>query len=91
MPPSVNKSNAKHYKAEGTITEYFEFEGRDHWTCGADGLGGVADHALDWARAPGNRGRTSEQSGTGVSPVPRNTRSATGAWRQAPRWASARV
>ena len=33
----VTWSNAKHYKAEGTITEYFEFEGRDHWTCGADG------------------------------------------------------
>ena len=32
MPPSVNKSNAKHYKGEDTITEYFEFEGRDHWT-----------------------------------------------------------
>ena len=37
MPPSVNKSNAKHYKGEGTITEYFEFEGRDHWTCGETG------------------------------------------------------
>ena len=36
MPPSVNKSNAKHYKGD-TITEYFEFEGRDHWTCGAEG------------------------------------------------------
>ena len=51
MPPSVNKSNAKHYKAEGTITEYFEFEGRDHWTCGAEGWEAVADHALDWARS----------------------------------------
>ena len=51
MPPSVNKSNAKHYKGEDTITEYFEFEGRDHWTCGADGWEAVADYALEWAMA----------------------------------------
>ena len=51
MPPSVNKSNAKHYNGEGTITEYFEFEGRDHWTCGAEGWETVADHALEWAVA----------------------------------------
>ncbi|MDH6465676.1 hypothetical protein M2302_005878 [Micromonospora sp. A200] len=25
MPPSVNKSNAHHYKGEGTITDYIEF------------------------------------------------------------------
>jgi len=48
MPPSVNKSNAKHYKGD-TITEYHEFEGRDHWTCGADGWEAVADFALEWA------------------------------------------
>ena len=50
MPPSVNKSNAKHYKGD-TISEYYEFEGRDHWTCGADGWEAVADHALEWAVA----------------------------------------
>ena len=33
MPPSVNKSNAKHYKKSPALTEYLEFEGRDHWTC----------------------------------------------------------
>ncbi len=37
MPPSVNKSNAKHYKKSPALTEYYEFEGRDHWTCGAPG------------------------------------------------------
>ena len=51
MPPSVNKSNAKHYKGEGTLTEYHEFEGRDHWTCGAPGWEAVADYALEWAVA----------------------------------------
>ena len=50
MPPSVNKSNAKHYKKSPALTEYVEFKGRDHWTCVAPGWEGVADKALDWAR-----------------------------------------
>jgi pimeloyl-ACP methyl ester carboxylesterase len=49
MPPSVNKSNAKHYHKSPALTEYFEFAGRDHWTCGAPGWEAVADHALNWA------------------------------------------
>lgn len=49
MPPSVNKSNAKHYKKSPAITDYYEFEDRDHWTCGAPGWEAVADHALSWA------------------------------------------
>jgi pimeloyl-ACP methyl ester carboxylesterase len=49
MPPSVNKSNAKHYKKSPALTEYVEFAGRDHWTCGAPGWEAVADKALDWA------------------------------------------
>ncbi|GLY17414.1 alpha/beta hydrolase [Kineosporia sp. NBRC 101677] len=49
MPPSVNRSNAKHYAKSPALTEYFEFEGRDHWTCGAPGWEAVADHALEWA------------------------------------------
>jgi pimeloyl-ACP methyl ester carboxylesterase len=48
MPPSVNQSNAKHYKSD-TDTDYFEFEGRSHWTCGEPGWEKVADYALDWA------------------------------------------
>ncbi|MEX5719025.1 alpha/beta hydrolase [Geodermatophilus maliterrae] len=51
MPPAVNRSNAKHYKRSRAITEYHEFEGRDHWTCGAPGWEAVADRALDWALA----------------------------------------
>jgi pimeloyl-ACP methyl ester carboxylesterase len=50
MPPSVNQSNWKHYTSD-TITEYHEFPGRSHWTCGEDGWEGVADHALEWAAA----------------------------------------
>lgn len=51
MPPSVNKSNAHHYKGEGTITDYEEFPGRAHWTCGQPGWEAVADKALEWALA----------------------------------------
>lgn len=49
MPASVNRSNAKHYKKSPAVTEIFEFEGRDHWTCAAPGWEAVADHALEWA------------------------------------------
>lgn len=48
MPPSVNKSNAKHYKSD-TITDFREFPGRSHYTCGEEGWEEVADYALDWA------------------------------------------
>ena len=51
MPPSVNKSNAKHYEKSSAVTEYHEFPGRDHWTCAAPGWEAVADYALDWALA----------------------------------------
>ncbi len=51
MPPSVNRSNAKHYTAEGTVTDYHEFPGRSHWTCAEPGWEQVADHALAWAEA----------------------------------------
>ncbi|MFI8524788.1 alpha/beta hydrolase [Promicromonospora sukumoe] len=50
MPPAVNRSNAKHYDKSPAVTEYYEFEGRDHWTCGAEGWQEVADHALAWAQ-----------------------------------------
>jgi pimeloyl-ACP methyl ester carboxylesterase len=48
MPPTLQRSNAKHYKAEGTITEVKEFEG-PHLLPSAEGWEGVADYALDWA------------------------------------------
>ncbi len=51
MPPAVNKSNAKHYHGSAAHTDYHEFAGRDHWTCGAPGWEAVADYALDWALA----------------------------------------
>ena len=58
MPTSVNKSNAKHYKKSPALTEYHEFEGRDHWTCAAPGWEAVADYALTWARDHARTGST---------------------------------
>jgi pimeloyl-ACP methyl ester carboxylesterase len=49
MPPKVQRSNAKHYKSD-TITEVYEFEGRDHAMVASDGWEDVADHALEWAQ-----------------------------------------
>lgn len=57
MPPSVNKTNAHLYHNSKAITEFHEFPGRPHWTCGAPGWEAVADYALEWAEkilaAPG--------------------------------------
>ena len=49
MPPSIQRSNAKHYKAEGTVTEQVEYEGRAHLMPAQTGWEEVADSALDWA------------------------------------------
>ena len=47
MPPSIQRSNAKHYKSD-TVTEVKEFEG-PHLLPAAPGWEQVADYALDWA------------------------------------------
>jgi len=49
MPPSVQRSNAKHYKSK-TVTEVKEFEG-PHLLPSRDGWEEVADYALEWAVA----------------------------------------
>ncbi|WP_351233159.1 alpha/beta hydrolase [Streptomyces sp. NPDC002133] len=51
MPPKVQESNAKHYKAENTTTETKVFPGRSHLMPVQDGWQEVADYALDWALA----------------------------------------
>ena len=48
MPPSVQHSNAKHYKSEKTITEVIDLEG-PHFMPALEGWEKIADHALDWA------------------------------------------
>jgi pimeloyl-ACP methyl ester carboxylesterase len=48
MPPSIQRSNAKHYKSN-TTTEVKEFEGRAHLMPAQDGWEEIADYALKWA------------------------------------------
>ncbi|MQA36015.1 alpha/beta hydrolase [Modestobacter roseus] len=48
MPPSVQRSNAKHYRGD-TVTELREHEGFPHLLPAAPGWQAVADEALDWA------------------------------------------
>jgi pimeloyl-ACP methyl ester carboxylesterase len=47
MPPTIQRSNAKHYKSN-TVTEVKEFEG-PHLLPAKDGWEEVADYALTWA------------------------------------------
>jgi pimeloyl-ACP methyl ester carboxylesterase len=49
MPPSVNKSNAEHYRRSASLTEFKEFPGRSHWTCAEPGWEQIADYALSWS------------------------------------------
>ena len=51
MPPSVNKSNAKH--TSRALTES-RTPGRSHWTCAERLQEEVADYALEWAVARAN-------------------------------------
>lgn len=48
MPPSIQKSNLKHYKSN-TTTEIKEYPGRAHLMPAEAGWEEVADYALDWA------------------------------------------
>lgn len=48
MPPSIQRSNAEHYKAEGTVTEVKEFPG-PHLLSARGGWEEIADYALEWA------------------------------------------
>ena len=50
MPPAVNKPNFKlQSQAPGAVTNYTEFAGRCHYTCGQEGWEPLADYALSWA------------------------------------------
>ncbi len=53
MPPSVQRSNAKHYKSD-SVTEVVEFEG-PHLLPARDGWEEIADYALDWAASHAKR------------------------------------
>jgi pimeloyl-ACP methyl ester carboxylesterase len=49
MPPSVQLSNAKHYRSEKTVTEVVEFGGKPHLLPAAPGWEEIADYVLAWA------------------------------------------
>jgi pimeloyl-ACP methyl ester carboxylesterase len=51
MPPSIQRSNAKHYKSESTVTEVKEYEGYAHLLPAQEGWERIADDVLDWAIA----------------------------------------
>jgi pimeloyl-ACP methyl ester carboxylesterase len=48
MPPSIQRSNAKHYKSN-TVTEVKEYPGKAHLLPAQQGWEEVADYALSWA------------------------------------------
>jgi alpha-beta hydrolase superfamily lysophospholipase len=48
MPPSVQKSNAKHYTSK-SLTEIVEYEGKSHLMPAQEGWQEIADYALSWA------------------------------------------
>jgi pimeloyl-ACP methyl ester carboxylesterase len=48
MPPSIQRSNHKHYKS-GAVTEIREYEGYPHLLPSAPGWERIADEVLDWA------------------------------------------
>ena len=50
MPPSVQRSNAKHYSGD-TVTEVREYAGYPHLLPAAPGWQQIADEVLDWALA----------------------------------------
>ena len=50
MPPSIQRSNAKHYKSN-TVTEVKEFAGFAHLLPAQQGWEEIADYALAWALA----------------------------------------
>lgn len=48
MPPTIQASNAKHYKSN-TVTERLEYEGYAHLLPAQKGWESIADEVLDWA------------------------------------------
>jgi len=54
-PPSVVEANYKLYAKSKAITEYKEYPERSHYTLGEAGWEQVADFALSWAEARGEK------------------------------------
>jgi len=50
IPAKLSKKNAEAYKDKGSISDFKEFKGRCHYTCGQEGWQEVADYILNWLR-----------------------------------------
>lgn len=48
LPASLNYSNYKKYRKSPSITDYKEFEGRNHYVLGLDSWHDEADYILNW-------------------------------------------
>lgn len=48
IPAHLNRRNFKRYKQNGSVLEYKEFEGRNHYVIGQPGWEGDADYIYDW-------------------------------------------
>jgi pimeloyl-ACP methyl ester carboxylesterase len=48
IPASLARSNFNRYKNSSSITEFKEFDGRDHFLIGSPGWQEVADYSLAW-------------------------------------------
>lgn len=55
MPPSVQRSNARHYKSKA-VTEVVEYDGFAHLLPAQEGWEEIADAAVEWARAHARAG-----------------------------------
>lgn len=51
LPPHMNIRNFKAYKQNGSVTEYKEFEGRNHGALTQPGWESDADYILQWLKA----------------------------------------
>ncbi|MGY1593804.1 alpha/beta hydrolase [Geodermatophilus sp. SYSU D00708] len=63
MPPSVQRSNAKHYRSPHTVTEIREYAGYAHLLPSQPGWEEIADSVLEWAVEHARPGRP-EVAGT---------------------------
>jgi pimeloyl-ACP methyl ester carboxylesterase len=61
MPPSVQRSNVKHYNS-AVLTEHEEYPGYAHLLPAQEGWRAIADHALSWALSHA-RGARAEAAG----------------------------
>lgn len=50
IPASLNYSNYKKYRNSGSVTEYQEFKGRNHFVLGQETWKENADYILEWIR-----------------------------------------